>query len=268
MTVLHSITYDDNSAAKPNLVLVHGWGAHSGVWETVLTVLKKDFRVTCIDLPGHGYSPEFSDNSIDSWATAALEVAPEKAIWLGWSLGGLVAQRATAMASERVEKLILLASTAKFVAIAGWPNAVNEKVFKEFHAEVIREPRASLLRFIALQTRGSKTASQDSRTLRKTLLHPEPEAAALDAGMQLLLATDLRKQAGEINCPVYLLGGEKDTLIPDAALSVISELFTNAEFKLIKQAGHAPFLSHPDEFCQSLYECCFKSKLKEYEDVK
>ena len=78
MTVLHSITYDDNSAAKPNLVLVHGWGAHSGVWETVLTVLKKDFRVTCIDLPGHGYSPEFSDNSIDSWATAALEVAPEK----------------------------------------------------------------------------------------------------------------------------------------------------------------------------------------------
>ena len=263
MSVLHSVTHHENNAEAPELVLIHGWGAHSGVWGTVLAALEKHFRITCIDLPGHGHSPEFIDNSIDGWATAVLEVAPEKAIWLGWSLGGLVAQRATAMASERVEKLILLASTPKFVATAGWLNAVDERVFKAFHTEVICDPRASLKRFIALQTRGSKTASEDSRTLRKTLLQSEPEAAALDAGMQLLLTSDLRKQAGEINCPVYVLGGEKDTLIPCAALPAMSELFLNAEFNLIKQAGHAPFLSHPDEFCQLLHDYCFRNKLEE-----
>jgi len=260
MTALHCVTYNENNVEKPDLVLVHGWGAHSGVWETVLTTLKKHFRITCIDLPGHGHSPEFINNSIDYWAKTALEVAPEKAIWLGWSLGGLVAQSATAIASERVEKLILLASTVKFVATAQWLEAVDARVFKAFHTEVVRDPRASLLRFIALQTRGSKTANQDSRVLRKTLLQPEPKAAALDSGMQLLLTSDLRKQASTINCPVYVLGGEKDTLIPAAALPVISKLFPNAEFKMVKQAGHAPFLSHPDEFCQLLHEWCFRDK--------
>lgn len=267
MTVLHTIVNADD-VLKPDLVLVHGWGAHSGIWQTVLPVLQQTFRVTCIDLPGHGHSQELIDNSLDGWAGAALEVAPEKAIWLGWSLGGLVAQRVAAMASERVEKLILVASTPKFVATQEWPKAVDEKVFSAFHAEVVKEPRASLLRFIALQTRGSKTASEDSRVLRKTLLQPEPKAAALDAGMQLLLTTDLRKQAVEIICPVLVLGGKRDTLIPYVGLSKISELFSNSEFNFIPQAGHAPFLSHPDEFHKLLSDFCFKNIAEEYKEAK
>lgn len=266
MTVLHSSVHNDFEP-KPDLVLVHGWGAHSGVWQAVLPALQKSFRVTCIDLPGHGHSPEFTDNSIESWAKAALEVAPEKAVWLGWSLGGLVAQRVAAMANERIEKLILLASTPKFVADKEWLNAVDEKVFSAFHAEVIKQPRASLLRFIALQTRGSRTASEDGRILRKTLLQPEPKSAALDAGMQLLLATDLRKQAAEIVCPVLVLGGERDTLIPYVGLSKISELFPNAESNFIKQAGHAPFLSHPNDFYKLLSGFCFKNITEEYKET-
>lgn len=260
MSGLHVIVDAETQDTKPNLVLLHGWGAHSGVWQSVLPILQKSFCITCIDLPSHGHSPELSDNSIDSWATAVLEAAPIKAIWLGWSLGGMVAQRAAAMAGERVEKLILLASTVKFVATPTWTQAVDEKVFRAFHADVLREPRASLLRFIALQTRGSKTASEDSRILRKTLLQPEPKISGLDAGMNLLLTTDLREQAAKITCPVYVLGGERDTLIPRAGLAAISKLFPQAQFDSIKQAGHAPFLSHANEFCQSLHDFCFKSK--------
>jgi len=250
MTALHATVQGDRG--KPELVLLHGWGAHSGVWQTVLPVLEQDFRVTCIDLPGHGQSPELAENSIDSWAMAILEVAPAKATWLGWSLGGLLAQKIASMTSERIEKLIVLCSTPKFVASQEWPNAVDEKVFRDFYAEVIREPRASLLRFIALQTRGSATATDDSRLLRKTLLQPEPQATALDAGMRLLLATDLRQQLKKIICPVLVLGGERDTLVPAAALPVIAELCAKAEYNLIKQAGHAPFLSHPNEFCEAV----------------
>jgi len=266
MTKLHTSSY--GNASKPALVLVHGWGAHSGVWQTVLPVLEKEFYITCIDLPGHGHSPELTSNNLETWAAAALDAAPEKAIWLGWSLGGLVAQCVTAKANDRVEKLILLASTAKFVASQDWQNAVAEEVFSAFHAEVIRDPSASLLRFIALQTRGSKTATEDNRILRKTLLHAEPKAAALDAGMQLLLTTDLRKQASDIACPVLVLGGERDTLIPNKALSVMSELFSNAEFSVIQQAGHAPFLSHADEFIQAITNFCFKDVTKQYKVAK
>ena len=268
MTMLHSIAYGEDEISKPELVLLHGWGAHSGVWQTVLPMLSENFRVTCIDLPGHGNSPALADNSIDSWAKAVLEVAPEKAIWLGWSLGGLIGQRAASMEKARLEKLILLSSTPKFVASEGWPDAVDEKTFHEFYAEVVREPSVSLLRFIAIQTRGSKTASEDSRVLRKTLLDPAPKPDALDVGMQLLLATDLREKLNEIACPVFVLGGERDSLVPKKALSVISKLFVNAKYHVIKRAGHAPFLSHPDEFHKLVSDFCFKNMTEEYKEAK
>ncbi len=250
---------------KPELVLVHGWGAHSGVWQTILPRLQEAFNVTCIDLPGHGNSADMEENSLETWAQVVLEKAPPKAIWLGWSLGGLVAQQVVSIAAERVEKLILVASTPKFVTSNDWAEAVDEKVFSDFRAAVIADPHASLLRFIALQTRGSKTSSQDSRLLRKTLLQPEPTSAGLDNGMQLLLKTDLRECIKNINLPVLLLAGQRDTLVPESAINKITALFVNAESEIIQQAGHAPFLSHPEQFCQALTSFCLD---KQQESMK
>jgi len=266
MTKLSSIVYGETKTRKPDLVLLHGWGAHSGVWDTVLPMLTENFRVTCIDLPGHGNSHELSENSVESWANAVLDVAPEKAIWLGWSLGGIIGQSAAVIENNRIEKLILLASTPKFVATTEWPEAVDEKTFQAFYTEVIREPAQSLFRFIAIQTRGSKTASEDSRVLRKTLLEPSPIPAALDVGMQLLLETDLREELHKISCPVLVLGGERDSLVPRNALSVISELFAEAKYGVIKGAGHAPFISHPEEFSQAITDFCFINN-EEYKEA-
>ena len=261
-------TTQQGDASKPALVLVHGWGAHSGVWQSVLPNLLEKFNITCIDLPGHGQSGLVVDNSIDGWAEAALKVAPQRAIWLGWSLGGLLAQYVASIAQQRVEKLIILASTPKFITADDWHDAVDEKTFRDFHTQVIRDPHASLLRFIALQTRGSETASQDSRVLRKTLLQPEPEAEALDIGMQLLLETDLRNKLPDITTSTLLLTGERDTLIPASLPSTLNKLISNLESVAIKQAGHAPFLSHPEQFCQALADFCFKDNAIQPKEAK
>ncbi len=268
MKGLHSDYYQQGEASNSELVLIHGWGAHGGVWQSVLPALLENFNVTCIDLPGHGKSHKIADNSIVAWADAVLEAAPEKAVWLGWSLGGLVAQQIASKAPHRVEKLIVHASTPKFVKSADWSEAVDEKTFRDFHAEVIRDPHSSLVRFIALQTRGSKTASQDSRLLRKTLLEPEPSAAGLDNGMQLLLETDLREKIKAITCPVLVLAGQRDTLIPETAVSEISNLFIDSESNVIKQAGHAAFLSHPEEFCQAVNKFCFDENAINFKEAK
>lgn len=254
MSHLFSQYHQQGEADKPVLVLIHGWGAHSGVWQSVLPTLLETFNVCCIDLPGHGNSEAIKNNDIAAWADAVLEVAPKKAIWLGWSLGGLVAQQAAITAPQRIEKLIVVASTPKFVTAADWTDAVDEKTFAEFHADVVANPHASLLRFIALQTRGSKTAAEDSRLLRKTLLQPAPDARAMDHGMQLLLKTDLRKTIKNICCPVLVLAGQRDRLVPESAINKMTALFTNGDSAIIKQAGHAPFLSHPQQFCQAVKE--------------
>ena len=40
----------------PDLVLVHGWGMNSAVWEPIVPGLSERFRLTIIELPGHGGS--------------------------------------------------------------------------------------------------------------------------------------------------------------------------------------------------------------------
>jgi len=266
VTSLYFKQHQHTEAHKQDLVLLHGWGAHSGVWQSVLPTLLQDFSVTCIDLPGHGHSDEISNNSIEGWADAAINVAPEKAVWLGWSLGGLVAQQVANAAPHRVEKLIMLASTPRFIKADDWPDAVEEKVFRDFYTEVIRDPHASLLRFIALQTRGSKTASQDSRLLKKVLLQPEVSAKALDNGMKLLLETDLRNKMDQLTMPILWLAGERDTLVPKSLDSTLKNLFVDFYSQTIKQAGHAAFLSHPELFCSAVKDFSFNNMPVEHQE--
>ena len=52
----------------PNLVLLHGWAFNSDVFQALVIKYKKDYRITVIDLPGHGRSPDL-DGGIDTWCT-------------------------------------------------------------------------------------------------------------------------------------------------------------------------------------------------------
>jgi pimeloyl-[acyl-carrier protein] methyl ester esterase len=241
--------YSETTGCGPDLVLLHGWGAHSGVWAGLRDALAENFRVTCIDLPGHGQSPYQAGamDSLPALAEAVLSLAPSNASWLGWSLGGLVAQQAAFLEPGRVEKLILLGSTPSFIMREGWPYAVDPAVFETFHQDLINDSRATLLRFIALQTRGSKQAGDDARLLKRVLLQPPADSEALQAGLNLLRQADLREQAGMISAPVLLLAGARDTLLPKQALPEMAGLFQNAAYERIGKAGHAPFLSHRDE---------------------
>ena len=77
------------------LYLIHGWGMNASVWDPLLTTLNDDYQVTRVDLPGHGNSPlPEKQLALSDWSSALMEAAPENAIWLGWSLGGLLALHA------------------------------------------------------------------------------------------------------------------------------------------------------------------------------
>src|SRR5512147_1011217 len=116
--------YAESTGSGPDLVLVHGWGLNGGVWDTLAPLLEADFRLTRVDLPGHGRSAWWEYEGLDGLARAVLESVPERAAWLGWSLGGLVAARAALASPARVERLVLVATTPSFVCRPGWPAAM------------------------------------------------------------------------------------------------------------------------------------------------
>ena len=76
-----------------HLVLLHGWGLNAQVWDCITPQLASHFTLHLVDLPGYGRSGGYGAMSLEAMAQRVLELAPPQAVWLGWSLGGLVASQ-------------------------------------------------------------------------------------------------------------------------------------------------------------------------------
>lgn len=238
----------------PDLVLLHGWGLHSGVWEATAAQLAQRFRVTLVDLPGHGLSPApIGPYPLTTLAQALATTAPAQAVWIGWSLGALAAMQFTLLYPDRVSQLALITATPRFTQATAWPHAVAAQVLEEFHTALTTDHHTTLRRFLALQLRGSEGARTTQQQLEAILFqHGAPNVAALGAGLALLRDTDLRDELGNIFCPTLVVAGERDTLTPPEAQRYLAAQLPQGQLSVIAGAGHAPMLSHPAAFMRDL----------------
>jgi len=90
---------------------------------------------------------------------ALAAAAPRRAVWVGWSLGGVLAQLAACRYPERVAGLVCIAAAARFVACDEWPHGMARAVFNDFAASFARDADAAAKRFLSLQTAGNGDAA-------------------------------------------------------------------------------------------------------------
>ena len=241
--------HTETLGSGPDVVFIHGWGLHGGIWAASAERLARSCRVTVVDLPGHGRSaPLPGEPDVDALAAAVGEAVPAGAAWVGWSLGGMVA---LAAASGNVGRLILVGTNARFTADPGWPG-IDPQLLAGFAGDLSTDYRATLTRFLALQTRGTEGGREVLRDLRARLFaHGEPDPGALKAGLRILAEGDLRVRLPGVGVPAMVIHGERDRLVPQAAAERTASLL-GAELSVIHGAGHAPFLSHLDQFNDQL----------------
>lgn len=229
------------------LVLIHGWALHGGVFAPLVERLSDTFQLHLVDLPGHGHSRESTTPlTLDDCAQEILAQTPP-AVWLGWSLGGLVALHAAAR-SPRVRGLVMIAATPRFVRGADWPHAVEPSVFLQFGNELQQDYRGTLERFLALDTIGSEHARAELRTLKETLYaRGEPSSTALQQGLKLLEDSDLRADLPALSVPNLWISGRRDRLVPPDGMRDAAARAPNSRYVDIAGGGHAPFLGQADE---------------------
>jgi pimeloyl-[acyl-carrier protein] methyl ester esterase len=248
------LPYHETEGQGPELVLLHGWGMHAGIFDLIRADLTPHYRVTFIDLPGFGRSPIPSvPYSLDLLRDQVLAVAPEKAHYLGWSLGGLVATKIALDRQERVNKLVTLCSNPRFLQGADWPHAMKPEVIDNFTRALEDDYQATLLRFIAISTMGSETQKEDLKALKERLfVHGTPAPGALRGGLALLHDADLRAQLPSLTVPLLRLYGQLDALVPAKVGPDVQALLPSSPHHVFKHASHAPFLSHKREFLDVL----------------
>ncbi|MFW7247980.1 MULTISPECIES: pimeloyl-ACP methyl ester esterase BioH [Enterobacter] len=235
-----------------HLVLLHGWGLNAEIWHCIREELASHFTLHLVDLPGFGRSRGYGALSLDEMAQQVLDAAPQNAVWLGWSLGGLVASQVALSRPDRVQALVTVASSPCFSAQDAWPG-IKPEVLAGFQQQLSEDFQRTVERFLALQTMGTDTARKDARTLKQTVLSlPMPEVEVLNGGLELLKTVDLRAPLASLTLPHLRIYGYLDGIVPRKVVPLLDSLWPNSESQIVAKAAHAPFISHPAEFCSAL----------------
>jgi len=227
--------YSNTIGTGPDLVLLHGWGFNSELFNDLIDQYKNQYRITKIDLPGHGRSNDV-EGGINEWCDEIIKKLPNNPILLGWSLGGLLAIKIAT--KIKISKLILVASTPKFVQSESWPYGIDEHNFRQFSDSLQLNLSKGLKRFVSLQTQ-DKTRL---RALNQSIDEFPASTTALNQGLGIILTTDLVNEFKQLDIPTKVILGDHDTLVPQQ----ISNWYDKANIKMqVLNTGHLPFL-HKD----------------------
>ncbi|MGR9106603.1 MAG: alpha/beta fold hydrolase, partial [Gammaproteobacteria bacterium] len=207
--------FSETIGSGEDVVLVHGWAMHGGFWRDFAEELARDFRVTCLDLPGHGRSAPIQDYSPENIASLLAEAAPKNAHWIGWSLGATLVLFLSSLFPERVKTIGLVAGNPKFSRDSDWPHALQHEVLDQFNRNLGDDFTRALFRFLKIQTFGLETFLETYQTLKDRLLErgiPHPDA--LRAGVEILKFADQREHLRSVQKPILALFGTEDALVP------------------------------------------------------
>jgi len=238
----------------PDLILLHGWSFSHKVWEPLITELCVHWRTHQIDLPGHGHSPAVEgDASINAYCEILAQQLPQSAHYLGWSLGGIIATHMALYYPQRVNKLVLVASTPQFVCSDDWALGMNSDVFALFKKNMNLELDITLKKFMALQSRGDskqKALKKMLRNIEKTTVNTDIKG--LNDGLTLLEQCNLKDKLQSITNPCLIMQGEHDAMVPVQASHYLHKNLVDAQLCIFPESGHLPFFHDKDLFLTTL----------------
>ncbi|QHJ12462.1 Pimeloyl-[acyl-carrier protein] methyl ester esterase [Paraglaciecola mesophila] len=262
---MHTMLKTRTAGSGPNLVLLHGWGVNSGVWQPIAAQLEQQFSVTYVDLPGFGENYQALSKPYDlaNLAASVASVIPENSLLAGWSLGGLVAQKIALHEPAKVSQLVLIASSPKFQKSDDWPG-IEPTILQTFSQQLVKNLSKTIDRFLAIQAMGSDSAKTDIKKIKSSIeASPQADIAALTAGLKILEQVDLRTELASLTMPVHWMLGRLDSLVPAKLNEYVQQkLPSNHSVSVFPHASHAPFISHTEHFLADFMAAFNESTLK------
>lgn len=232
----------------PEIVLLHGGGQNAHTWDTVALAL--DRPLLAVDLPGHGHSDgpatdaAISPRSLaEDMAAVVAAHAPDAALVVGMSLGGMTAMELAVVAPALVRRLLMVDVT---------PGADKEKASDVLAFLAGPESFASFDEILERTVQFNPTRSESS--LRRGILHNAVEqddgswvwrhqrggeGAMVERRGSDLDFSRLWDDLGSIDVPVRLVVGDRSPVVDDDDVAEFRRRQPDAEVITVADAGHS-----------------------------
>lgn len=230
----------DGAARGPIVLFANSLGTDLRLWDAVLPLLPQGLRYVRYDKRGHGLSDVGSAGRIADYADdaaaliGALGAAP--VVFVGLSIGGLIAQTLAVQRPELVRALVLSNTAARLGTVESWQariEAVNRGGLRSI-ADGVME------RWFAPAFRASAALA-----LWRNMLIRTP-AEGYIAACKALAAADQTEATSRLRLPALLIGGSEDGASPPAQLQATAALIPGARCHIIPGAGHLPCVEAPE----------------------
>jgi 3-oxoadipate enol-lactonase len=235
------------------LVLIHGLADDHRAWRRVVPDTMLRHRLILYDLRGHGETAlGRPDGTLAQLGADLIElldaIGVERADLAGFSLGGTIAMRAAIDHPDRVNRLVLVATSSRVGrSAAGWYEERRKMV--EHGDEWLRQ---TLDRDTADVYAQSPNELEEGLLIRRQSTADPRGYGNTCAAMAGLNTAPLDPELGQIKSPTLIVASDLDPLCPPKAAEIIAAGIPASRMELLTGAGHAIPVERPRELAAAM----------------
>ena len=229
----------DGPDAGPAVVFANSLGTDLRLWDKVLPLLPAGLRFIRYDKRGHGLSQGGGGQTIEDHRDDAIAVieafASGPVVFVGLSIGGLIAQALASHRPDLVHALVLSNTGAKLGTAESW----QARIAAVEAGGIAGIADAVMERWFAAPFRATAELALWRQMLINTPTH------GYIAACHALGAADQRAATATLRCPALVIGGSEDGASPPEVVRATAALIVGATYHEIPGAGHLPCVETP-----------------------
>jgi pimeloyl-ACP methyl ester carboxylesterase len=248
--------YYEKNGSGPFLILIEGLGVETWLYENNVSALSKHFTIIAYDNRGIGHSsipvgPYTIDMMVDDLLGLMDSLGIGKASLMGASMGGFTAMEFAIRHPERVEKLVLLSTTAGGKEHVPMSMKTLTKLLKAPEGaprEVIQDRLT-----MAYSDRFMADSTRVEHLIDLRLQNPQPKYG-YKAQAAIGLKFDASKRLHKINVLTFIGHGREDILVPVINGENMHKKIPNSTLKIYEGLEHQFFVEDPEPFNKDVLE--------------
>ena len=242
---------DQGNPNGPAVVFSNSLGTDFRLWDQLLPLLPKSLRIIRYDTRGHGLTSAPDGNYFmgDLVADAAAlmdHLNVKNAVFVGLSIGGMIAQGLAAERFDLVRAIVLSNTGAKIGTTQMWQDRmadVRQGGIKALEAAILE-------RWFAPRFRRE---NPNEMAGWRHMLCRTPVSGYLGCSAAIS-ETDLFESTARLTLPTLAIAGSDDGSTPPDLVRETADLIKGSKFQLIRGAAHIPCVEKPKEYAAILTE--------------